>query len=104
VIGTLMEGTITVLLLTPILVPVIQSVGIDPVHFGILLVLVVTFGGTTPPVGIAMYTVCNIMDCPITQFIRHVWPFYLTVLVVLLLLALLPELVLFLPDYVYATP
>jgi len=44
------------------------------------------------------------MDCPITQFIRHVWPFYLTVLVVLLLLALLPELVLFLPDYVYATP
>lgn len=103
-VGTLMEGTITVLLLTPILVPVIQSVGIDPVHFGILLVLVVTFGGTTPPVGIAMFTVCNIMDCSIQQFMRHVWPFYLTVLVVLLLLALIPDIVLFLPNYFYALP
>ncbi|NVK55040.1 MAG: TRAP transporter large permease [Alteromonadaceae bacterium] len=103
-IGTLMEGTITVLLLTPILVPVIQSVGIDPVHFGVLLVLVVTFGGTTPPVGIAMYTVCNIMDCSIQSFIRQVWPFYLTVLAVLIVLALVPDIVLFLPNHFYATP
>nr|WP_326498604.1 TRAP transporter large permease [Catenovulum sp. TS8] len=100
-VGMLMEGTVTVLLLTPILVPVIQSVGIDPVHFGVLMMIVVTFGGTTPPVGVAMYTVCNIMKCPLETFLKDAAPFYLAVIVLVVLLAMFPSLVMFLPDNLF---
>ncbi|WP_440906593.1 TRAP transporter large permease (plasmid) [Catenovulum sp. SX2] len=100
-VGMLMEGTVTVLLLTPILVPVVQSVGIDPVHFGVLMMIVVTFGGTTPPVGVAMYTVCNIMQCPLDKFLRDAMPFYLAVVVLVVLLALFPTIVMFLPNLVF---
>ena len=101
VIGMLMEGTVTVLLLTPILVPVIEAVGIDPVHFGVLMMIMVTFGGTTPPVGIAMYTVCNIMRCPTEEFVKAAMPFYIAILALIGLMALFPSLVLFLPQLVY---
>lgn len=100
-VGMLMEGTVIVLLLTPILVPVVQAVGIDPVHFGVLMMIMVTFGGTTPPVGVAMYTVCNIMRCPTDAYIKAAWPFYLAILGLVALLAVCPSLVLFLPQLVY---
>lgn len=98
VVGMIMEGTVTVLLLTPILVPMIQSVGIDPVHFGILMLLMVSFGGTTPPVGIAMYTVCGILKCPTDDYVKEAMPFFSAVLVLIALLAIFPEVVLFLPN------
>lgn len=100
-IGMLMEGTVIVLLLTPILVPVVQSVGIDPVHFGVLMMIVVTFGGTTPPVGIAMYSVCNIMRCPTDEYVKAAWPFYAAVLGLIGLMAVFPSVVLFLPELIY---
>jgi len=100
-VGMLMEGTVTVLLLTPILVPVIETAGISPVHFGVLMMIMVTFGGTTPPVGVSMYTVCNILRCPTETFVKAAWPLYATVLGLIGLLALFPSLVLFLPNLVY---
>ena len=101
VVGMLMEGTVIVLLLTPILVPVVQSVGIDPVHFGVLMMIMVTFGGTTPPVGIAMYSVCNIMRCPTDEYVKAAWPFFVAVLGLITLMAVFPSIVLFLPELVY---
>ncbi|QJR81335.1 TRAP transporter large permease [Alteromonas pelagimontana] len=100
-VGMLMEGTVTVLLLTPILVPVIEAVGIDPVHFGILMMIMVTFGGTTPPVGIAMYTVCNIMKCPTDSYVKDAWPFFIAVLIAITIMAVFPPLVMFLPHLLY---
>lgn len=97
-VGMLMEGTVTVLLLTPILVPMIQSVGIDPVHFGILMLIMVSFGGTTPPVGIAMYTVCGILKCPTDEYVKEAMPFFIAVLVLVAILATFPAIVLFLPN------
>lgn len=100
-VGMLMEGTVTVLLLTPILVPLIQSVGIDPVHFGILMLIMVSFGGTTPPVGIAMYTVCGILKCPTDEYVKEAMPFFIAVLVLVAILATFPQIVLFLPDLLF---
>lgn len=100
-VGMLMEGTVTVLLLTPILVPMIQMVGIDPVHFGILMLIMVSFGGTTPPVGIAMYTVCGILKCPTHEYVKETLPFFIAVLVLVAILAFFPSIVLFLPNLLF---
>lgn len=77
VLGTLLESTVIVLLLTPILVPIITSVGIDPVHFGLVMMTCVTLGGMTPPVGVAMFTVCGILKCPMDEYTREAFHSFL---------------------------
>ncbi len=101
VAGLFFESTILVLLLTPIFVPVIESVGFDPVHFGILMMTIVTLGSMTPPVGVAMYTVCSLLDTPIEEYIKESLPFLLAILVLLAVLLLSPGLVLFLPNLAF---
>lgn len=59
VLGMFLESTVIVLLLTPILMLTINRLGIDPVHFGLVMMTCVTFGGMTPPVGVAMFAVCG---------------------------------------------
>ncbi|MHA6344318.1 TRAP transporter large permease [Roseivivax sp. CAU 1761] len=101
VAGLLFESTILVLLLTPIFVPVVQSAGVDPVHFGILMMTVVTLGSMTPPVGVAMFTVCSLLDTPIDTYVRESAPFLLAILALILLLLFVPGIVLFLPDLAF---
>lgn len=100
--GMLMEATVNVLLLTPIFLPIIESVGIDPVHFGIMMMTIVTMGGMTPPVGVTMYTVCSLMDVPVEDYVYQSIPFTLAIIVLIVILAFFPNLVLFLPDLVYS--
>jgi TRAP-type C4-dicarboxylate transport system permease large subunit len=97
-----MEATVNVLLLTPIFLPIIESVGIDPVHFGIMMMTIVTMGGMTPPVGVTMYTVCSLMDVPVEDYVYQSIPFTLAIIVLIVILAFFPNLVLFLPDLVYS--
>src|SRR5690606_13303766 len=66
--GLALESTVMVLLLTPIFVPIIVSVGMDPVHFGILMMSIVTLGGMTWPSGSAMFAVCALMDVTIEEY------------------------------------
>lgn len=101
-IGMVMEATVIVLLLTPILVPIVTGLGIDPVHFGVLMMIVVTLGGMTPPVGVAMYAVCGILKCPTDQYVVESLPFIGAVLALVLVLALIPGIVLFLPNLLMA--
>lgn len=101
VAGLFVESTVLVLLLTPIFVPIVQQVGVDPVHFGILMMTIVTLGSMTPPVGVAMYTVCSLMDCPIEDYIRESVPFLLAILALVTLLLFVPQLVLFLPNIAF---
>lgn len=96
--GMLLEATVVVMLLTPILVPVIEAAGVDPVHFGLLMMTLVTFGGMTPPVGISMYTVCGILRCSFADYSRELLPFAVAVMVVVLTIIFFPNLVLFLPN------
>ncbi|SDJ03133.1 TRAP transporter large permease [Billgrantia gudaonensis] len=97
-LGMLLEATVVVMLLTPILVPVIKAAGVDPVHFGLLMMTLVTFGGMTPPVGISMYTVCGILRCSFFDYSRELMPFALAVFAVVLSIIFFPDLVLFLPN------
>jgi tripartite ATP-independent transporter DctM subunit len=100
-IGMFMEGSVVILLLTPILLPMCKSVGIDPVHLGLLMCTTITMGVNTPPVGMSMYTVNTILDCPLNEYVRHMWPFMFTVLLFLGMLAFFPEVVITLPNMIY---
>jgi tripartite ATP-independent transporter DctM subunit len=101
VAGMIMESTVNTLLFTPIFLPIIKNAGIDPVHFGILMMTIVTMGAMTPPVGVAMYTVCSIMKCPTDEYVREAMPFIAAVIVLIVFLAFFPQLVLFLPNLVF---
>ena len=97
VAGLFFESTILVLLLTPIFVPIIRSVGFDPVHFGILMMTIVTLGSMTPPVGVVMYTVCSLLDCKVEDYVRESMPFVAAILGLVILLLFFPDLALALP-------
>lgn len=97
VAGLFVESTVLVLLLTPIFVPVITQIGFNPVHFGILMMTLVTLGSMTPPVGVAMYTVCSLLDCKIEDYVREAVPFLLAIIGLVAVLLFVPDLVLFLP-------
>ncbi len=97
VAGMIMEATVNVLLLTPLLMPALVDQGFDPVHVGVLIVILITFGGNTPPVGVIMYTVCGIMKCSFEEFVRASIPFIAAMVVFFVLLAAVPQTVLWLP-------
>lgn len=96
--GLFVESTVLVLMLTPIFVPLVTRLGVDPVHFGILMMSVVTLGGMTPPVAVAMYTVCGILRCPVEEYFWESLPFLAAIMLVVFALALMPGVVLFLPN------
>ncbi len=101
VAGMFVETTVCALLLTPILVPVITSVGVDPVHFGIIMMTIVTMGIMTPPVGVAMYTVSSIMGCPPEETVKESLPFFIAIIVVVFIIIFVPEIVLFIPNLIF---
>ncbi len=103
VAGLFIESTVLVLLLTPIFVPIIQQVGVDPVHFGILMMTLVTLGSMTPPVGVAMYTVCSLLDCKVEDYVRESIPFIVAILALVAVLLFAPDLVLFLPRMAFGS-
>jgi TRAP-type C4-dicarboxylate transport system permease large subunit len=94
-----MEATVNVLLLTPLLMPALTAQGFDPVHVGVLIVILITFGGNTPPVGVIMYTVCGILKCSFAEFTRASIPFVAAMVAFLLVLAFVPSLVVTLPNW-----
>lgn len=101
VAGLFVESTVLVLLLTPIFVPIITDLGFDPVHFGILMMTLVTLGSMTPPVGVAMYTVCSLLDCKVEEYVRESIPFLVAIVALVALLLFVPEIVLFVPDLAF---
>jgi tripartite ATP-independent transporter DctM subunit len=98
VLGMFLESTVIVLLLTPILVPIVTKAGVDPVHFGLVMMTATTLGGMTPPVGVAMYTVCGLLDTPMDEYTREALPLILAVVALIFVMALVPQIVLFLPN------
>ncbi|MBF2759085.1 MAG: TRAP transporter large permease [Ectothiorhodospiraceae bacterium AqS1] len=97
-VGMFIEGTAALILLTPILVPVITEVGIDPVHFGIVMVFNLTVAGVTPPLGTLMFTACSITGVSIARFIKACLPFYIVLFGMLIVLTYIPQLSLWLPE------
>lgn len=101
VTGMFVETTVIVLVLTPILVPIITNIGIDPVHFGLIMMTATTFGIMTPPMGVSMYTVSQVMGTSPQETVKEATPFYLAVMVVLLVMILFPDIVLFIPNLIF---
>ncbi|MEN3110311.1 TRAP transporter large permease [Uliginosibacterium paludis] len=100
-LGMFLESTVIVLLLTPILMPIIRAVGIDPVHFGLVMMTCVTLGGMTPPVGVAMFTVCGMLKCPMDEYTLEALPLLLAVIALVTLMIVWPTSVLYLPNLVF---
>lgn len=98
VAGMVMEATVNVLLLSPLLLPALIEQGFDPVHVGVVMVILITFGGNTPPVGVIMYTVCGIMKCSFEEFVKDSLPFIVAMALLLAFLGLVPQSVLLLPN------
>ena len=98
VTGMFLEGAANILLVTPIVMPVLISAGYDPVHMGILIVLLINVGGLTPPVGVIMFTVCGILDVRTGAYARAALPFFLALTVFFVVLALVPGLSIYLPN------
>ena len=93
VVGTAMDMTPTILILTPILMPIIKAAGIDPVYFGVLFIVNNSIGLITPPVGTVLNVVAGVSRISMEDLIKGVWPFMLAELVVLLLMVLFPQIV-----------
>jgi TRAP-type C4-dicarboxylate transport system permease large subunit len=91
------ESSVLALLLTPIFVPIITHIGIDPVHFSILMMTIVTLGSVTAPVGVAMCTVCGLLNCDVGEYVVESIPFVLAIVALVAALVSLPGLVLYLP-------
>ncbi len=98
ILGMFMDPTASILIVTPIIMPIILNVGIDPVHFGIIMILNLMIGLLTPPVGMSLYTVANIGKVKIENLIKELLPFYLLLFGVLVLLIIFPQIILFVPN------
>ena len=101
VLGTAIEGTSALIILTPIFVPILLKLNVDPVHFGIVLVTNLTIAGITPPVGQMMFISSQVLHVPMEDYTIEVLPFLGAMLVVLFLLTAFPAITLWLPDLVY---
>ena len=103
VAGCFVDGSVLIIMLTPIFLPIATELGFDPVHFGLVFIITITIGNFTPPVGSAMYAVCTILDCPIDEYTWESLPFLVTVSLVAALLIFFPDIVLFVPDLIFGT-
>jgi len=93
IVGTALDMTPTILILTPVLMPIIKAAGIDPVYFGVLFIINNSIGLITPPVGVVLNVVAGVARIPMADLIRASWPFMVAELIVLLLMVLFPSLV-----------
>jgi TRAP-type C4-dicarboxylate transport system permease large subunit len=93
VVGTAMDLSPTILILTPILMPIVKAGGIDPIYFGVLFIVNNCIGLITPPVGTVLNVVCGVAKIKMDDIIKGVWPFMIAQLIVLFLLIFFPILV-----------
>lgn len=97
-VGTFMDMTPAVLIFTPILLPVVQKFGMDPIHFGLMMIFNLCIGLCTPPVGSVLFIGCSVAKTTLRQVLRPLLPFFAAMVVVLLLVTYIPALSLWLPS------
>ncbi len=101
-IGMFIETSAAIIVLAPILAPVAMHFGIDPVHFGMVMVVNLALGMITPPFGVNLFAACTVARISLDQIIRHLIPFVLVIIACLMLITYLPAISLTLRDIVYA--
>jgi tripartite ATP-independent transporter DctM subunit len=100
VLGCLMDMAPLILICTPILLPVVMKLGVDPVHFGMIMLLNLGIGLLTPPVGSVLFVGCAVGKVKLEDVMRGIWPFYGVLFAVLMLVTFVPALSLWLPSVV----
>jgi len=98
VLGCIMDMAPLIMITTPILLPIAISLGMDPIHFGVMMVLNLAVGLCTPPVGAALFVGCSIGKIKIEDVTKSMLPFYSIMVIVLLLVTFIPQIVLFIPN------
>ncbi|NME35853.1 MULTISPECIES: TRAP transporter large permease [Fusobacterium] len=99
-IGMFIEGGAAMIILAPLLIPTARSLGIDPVHFGIVMIVNIMIGGITPPFGSMMFLTCSIVDVPIKEFVKESLPFIVALFIVLVIVTFCPKFMLLLPNLI----
>lgn len=97
VVGMFLEGTASLIILTPLLVPTMTALGVDPILFGIVMCVNVTLGGITPPFGTLMFLTCSIIKIGIDRFLKESWMLILAMVIGLLAITYIPPITLLLP-------
>jgi tripartite ATP-independent transporter DctM subunit len=97
VVGCFMDMTPAVLIFTPIFLPVVEKLGVHPLHFGIIMIMNLCIGLCTPPVGTCLFLGCGIAETTVTKVIRPILPFFIAMIVTLLLCTFIPEISMWLP-------
>jgi tripartite ATP-independent transporter DctM subunit len=98
IIGCLLDPTCAIILFSPVLVPLVQSFGINEIHFGIVMILNLMIGMITPPMGGLMFVTCKIAEVTMTDFLKECWPFMICLIIALLIVTYVPQTVLWLPS------
>jgi TRAP-type C4-dicarboxylate transport system permease large subunit len=99
-LGMIMDMAALILICTPIFLPVAHSLGIDPLQFGMILLVNLGLGLCTPPVGSCLFVGCAVGKLPMEKAIRTIWPFYLAIFVALMLITFVPAISLTLPGLI----
>ena len=97
-VGIFMDMTPAVLIFTPIFLPVVTSIGVDPVHFGIIMVMNLCIGLTTPPVGSVLFVGIGVAGVSLEKVIKPLLPLFLVMIIVLMIITYIPQITLFLPE------
>lgn len=96
-LGAIIENMILLLILAPMLVPAMTQMGVDPLHFGVIMVFCIMIGTLTPPMGLSLYVAQDISKLPFDRVCRAVIPFYIPILLALIIVTYVPDIVLFVP-------
>jgi tripartite ATP-independent transporter DctM subunit len=100
-LGCFMEPLAIMVIVVPNMLPLVQTLGIDLTHFGVIVTLNLMIGLITPPIGLVMFTVMDITKVPLDRFSREIWPFLVALVLVLMLVTYVPAVVLLLPEMIY---
>ncbi len=103
ILGTALEPIVILVLVVPILDPLIRSLGIDPVHFGVVLTLNLMIGLLTPPMGSVIFIMMTIANVSMGELMKECWPFMLALTILLVIITYIPWIVLVIPSWYYAT-
>jgi len=103
-VGTFMETTASLIILTPVLLPLMNKIGVDPLHFGVIIVLNLVIGLTTPPVGVCLFIACGIGEIKLEQITRAILPFLFASIAVLLIVTYWESLIMLIPKLFGYTP
>ncbi|MEJ6120320.1 TRAP transporter large permease [Vibrio sp. 2-Bac 85] len=101
IVGMFLEGNAVMIVLAPLLAPVANQYGIDPVHFGIIFIFNSAIGTITPPLGTVMFTTCSITKVAIEDFVKEVLPFWLLLICALMIITFVPVISIGLPNFIF---